>query len=156
MVNNLETSYPWESWNVQERNFIYYDRNFSQSSHFHHLGYALYSSNTDFIPAMNAPIKKRHNQSENWITVVVSRRTSKSCLFSLHMQHLVLHSLMRTSNTILEVMLVVFFGVMLWKNDITDRKMFTKLSTYTLPWYTQTWLRTQKLQSFVVFPLFQS
>ena len=64
--------------NVTEGKFLFFDKNFSNSSEFYYLEPVLYPSITDIVEAMNIQvIQERHNHSENCITVKVSRRTQK-------------------------------------------------------------------------------
>ena len=72
-----EISYPSMYQNVTEGKFMFLDEKLQQSSEFYHLEPGLYPSTTDIVEAMNTLIRKRHNHSENCITVKVSRRTQK-------------------------------------------------------------------------------
>ena len=56
---------------------MYFDKKFSKSTDFYYLELDFYCSITDIVEAMNTLIQERHNQSENCITVKVSRRTQK-------------------------------------------------------------------------------
>ena len=61
---------------------------------------------TDIGEAMNTLIQEGHNHSKYCITVKVTRRT-QTVEISLQRKDLVLHSLVRIWETILEVMLVL-------------------------------------------------
>ena len=72
-----EISYPSMYQNVTVGKFMFFDKNFSKMSEFYYLEPGLYPSITDIVEAMNTLIRERHNHSENFITVKVSRRTQK-------------------------------------------------------------------------------
>ena len=63
--------------NVTEAKFMFFDNKLSKWSEFYYLKPGLYPSITDIVEAMITLIQKRHNHSENCITVEVSRRTRK-------------------------------------------------------------------------------
>ena len=70
-----EISYPSMYQNLREGNFMFFDKKRSKSSEFLYLEPGLYPSITDIVEAMNILIQERHNHSENFIKVKVSRRT---------------------------------------------------------------------------------
>ena len=70
-------SYSSRHQNVTKRKFMFSDKTLSKSSEFYYLEPGLYLSITEIVDAMNTLIQERHNQSENCITVKVSRRTQK-------------------------------------------------------------------------------
>ena len=72
-----ETSYLSVYQNVTEEKFMSLNIKLSKSSDFYYLEPGLYPSVTDIVEATNTLIQERHNQSENGITVEVSRRTQK-------------------------------------------------------------------------------
>ena len=72
-----ETSYRSMYQDVTEENLCFFDKKLSKSSEFYYLEPGLYPSNTDILEAMNTLIQEKHNNSENCITVKVSRRTQK-------------------------------------------------------------------------------
>ena len=63
--------------NVTESKFIFFDKKLSRSSEFYYLEPRLYPSVTHIVEAMNILIQKRHNHSENFVKIEVSRRTQK-------------------------------------------------------------------------------
>ena len=63
--------------NVREGKIMFIDKQLSKSSEFYYLQPGLFPSITDNFEAMNALIHKRHNHSENCITVEVSRSKQK-------------------------------------------------------------------------------
>ena len=63
--------------NVTEGKFMFSDKKLSKSSEFYYLEPGLYPSITNIAEAVNTVILERHNQSENCITVQVSRRTQE-------------------------------------------------------------------------------
>ena len=63
--------------NVMEGKFMFFDRKVSKSSKFYYLEPGFYPSITHIVEAMNTLLQKRHNHSENCITVEVSRRTQR-------------------------------------------------------------------------------
>ena len=73
-----EISYPPKYQNVRDGKLMFFDKKLSRSSEFYCLEPGLHPSVTDIVEAMNTLIQKRHNHSENCITVKVSRRTQKS------------------------------------------------------------------------------
>ena len=72
-----EISYPSKCQNVTEGKFYVFDKKLSNSSEFYYLETCLYPSFTVIVEAMNILIQERHNHSENYIKVKVSRRTQK-------------------------------------------------------------------------------
>ena len=56
---------------------MFFDTKLSNSSDFYYLQPGLHPSVTDTVEAMNTLIQERHNHSENYITVKVTRRTQK-------------------------------------------------------------------------------
>ena len=72
-----EISYPSMYQNVTEEKFMLFDQKRSKSSEFCYLEPGLYPSITDIVEAMSILIQERHNHSENFIKVKVSRRTQK-------------------------------------------------------------------------------
>ena len=102
-----EISYPSKYQNVTEGKFMFFDMNVSKSTEFCYLEPGLHRSIKDIVEAMNTLIQERHNHSENCITVKVSRRTQKRERFTLQMNNLVLHFLVKTWDTSLEVVLVM-------------------------------------------------
>ena len=56
---------------------MFFEKKFSKSSEFYYLEPGLYPSITDIVEAMNTLIQERHNHSENFVRVKVSRRTQK-------------------------------------------------------------------------------
>ena len=63
--------------NVTEGKFMFFDKKLSKLSEFYYREPGLYPSITDIVEAMNTLIQERHNHSENYITVKVSRSTEK-------------------------------------------------------------------------------
>ena len=61
---------------VREENFMLFGKKLSKSSEFDFLEPCLYPSITDIV-AMNTFTQEKHNHSENWITVKVSRRAEE-------------------------------------------------------------------------------
>ena len=57
---------------------MFLDKKHSKSSEFYYLEPGLHLSITDIVEAMNTLIQERHNHSENYITVKLSRRTHKN------------------------------------------------------------------------------
>ena len=99
---------------------------------------------TKIVEAMNSLNQKRHNHSESCFTFIVSRRTqeveiyltnqgSGLAFFSTDIGHFC------QSNVDNEI--VVMLGV----KDLTNRKLFAIPSSYTISWYTRTWLSTKSL-----------
>ena len=72
-----EISCPSMYQNVTEGKFMFFYKKLSKSSEFYYLEPGLYPSITDIVEAMNILIQERHNHSENYIKVKVSRRTQK-------------------------------------------------------------------------------
>ena len=72
-----EISYPSMYQNFTEAKFMIFAKKLSKSSEFYYMQPGLYPSITDIVEAMNTLIQDKHNQSENCITVKVSRRTQK-------------------------------------------------------------------------------
>ena len=62
--------------------------------------------------------------------------------YNLQMKDLDFHSLVRTWETFPEALVAKNWERCWEEKDLTKRKMFTTLSSYTLSWYTQTWLST--------------
>ena len=60
---------------------MFFDERLSKSSEFYYLEPGLYPSIRDIVEAMNTLIQERHNNSENCITVKVSRRTQKNEIY---------------------------------------------------------------------------
>ena len=56
---------------------MFFDKKLPKSSEFYYLEPNIYPSITDIVEAMSTLIQERHNHSENYITVKVSRRTQK-------------------------------------------------------------------------------
>ena len=56
---------------------MFFDRKLSKSSEFYYLEPGFYPSITDIVEAMNTLIQERHNDSEKWVRVTMSRRTQK-------------------------------------------------------------------------------
>ena len=83
---------------------MFFDKKTSKSSEIYYLELGLYPSITDIVEIMDIPIQERHNHSENWVTVKVSRRT-QNLRFTLQMKDLVLHFSVRIWDTFSEVML---------------------------------------------------
>ena len=77
MVSISELTYPSMYQIVTEGNVMFFGKNFSNWSDFYCLELGFYHCITDIVEAMNTLIQERHNQSENCITVKVSRRTQK-------------------------------------------------------------------------------
>ena len=102
-----EISYPSMYQNVTEGEFLFFDKKLSESSEFYYLEPGLYPSITDFVEAMNILIQERHNHSENCIKVKVSRKTQKVESRTLQIKDLLLHVLVRISDTFSEVMLLM-------------------------------------------------
>ena len=73
----LEISYPSIYQYVTEVIFMFFDKKFPKTSDFYYLEPGLYPSFTDIAETMNTVVQERHNQSEDCITVKVSRRTQK-------------------------------------------------------------------------------
>ena len=76
-VATSEKSYPSRYQNITEGKFMFFDKKLSKSSKFYYLEPGLYLSITDIVEAMNTLFQERHNHTENFITVKVSRRTQK-------------------------------------------------------------------------------
>ena len=76
-----EKSYPSMYQNATEGKFIFFDNEPSDSSEFQKLEPGLNPSITDIVEAMDAPIQKRHNNSESCIKVKVSRRYQKTEIY---------------------------------------------------------------------------
>ena len=72
-----EISYPSKYQYVTEGKFAFFDKKLSKSSEFYHLEPGLFPSIRDIVEATNTLIQETYNQSENCITVKVSRRTQK-------------------------------------------------------------------------------
>ena len=58
--------------NVEEEQFIFFDEKLSKSTKFHYMEPCFYTFFEHIVHAMNTFIQKRHNHSENCITVKVS------------------------------------------------------------------------------------
>ena len=110
---------------------MFFDKKRSKSSELYYLEPGLYNFIAVIVEAMNTLIQERHNQSENCITVKVSRRTqtfeihlanekSGIAFFSTDLGHIF------GSNVDNE------FGVILSGKDLTKQKLFTTLNAYTL------------------------
>ena len=56
---------------------MFFDNKLSKSSEFYYLEPGVYRSITDIVEAMNTLVQERQTQSENCITVEVSRGTQK-------------------------------------------------------------------------------
>ena len=54
---------------------MFFDKKLSKSSEFSYLEPGIYPSITDIFEAMNILIQERHNHSENYTKIKVSRRT---------------------------------------------------------------------------------
>ena len=102
-----ETSYPSMYQSVTEGKFMFFNKNISKSSDFYYLEPGLYPSIRNIVEAMNTLIQKRHNHSEICITVKVSRKTQKNLRFTLQVEDLVLHFLVRIWDTFLELISVM-------------------------------------------------
>ena len=85
---------------------MFLDKKLSILSELYYLKPGPYPSITDIIEAMITPIQERHNHSENCITVKVPRRTQRM-RFTMQMQNLDSHSLVRTWDTFSEVRLAM-------------------------------------------------
>ena len=72
-----EKSYPSIYQNVTDGKFMSFDPKLSKSSDFYYLEPCVHPSTTDIVEAMNTLIHERRKQSENCITVKLSRRTQK-------------------------------------------------------------------------------
>ena len=64
--------------NVTKVKIMFFDEKLSKPSEFYYLETGLYPSITDIVEAINTLLQERHNHSENFITIKVSRRTQKS------------------------------------------------------------------------------
>ena len=108
---------------------------------------------------MNTLIQERHNYSESCIIVEVSRRTQKVEVYLANDgSWLVFFS---TDHNIFGSNVGIEFGVILRGKDLTNQKLLTALSAYTLSRYTRTLLNTISLATrrphcCVVFRLIQS
>ena len=101
-----EISYPSMYQNVTEGKFMFFDKKFPKTSEFYYPEPGFYPSITDIVEAMNILIQERHNHSQNYIKVKVSRRKQKVEIY-LETRNLVLHSLVRIWDTFSEAMLVM-------------------------------------------------
>ena len=108
-----------------------FERKLSQSSEFYYLELGVYPSITDIVGAINTLMHERHNHSESCIIVKVFRRTQKKkiylanegsgvAFFSTALGHIF------GSNVGIE------FGKILRRKDLTNQKLHTTLSAYTL------------------------
>ena len=69
----------------------------------------------------------------------------KKLRFTVEMKDLVLHCLVRTSDTFLEVRLAKSLEWCGEKKDLKNQSLLNTLSAYTISWYTRTWLSTMSL-----------
>ena len=76
-VGISEISYQSMYQIVTEGKFMFFNKQFSESSEFYYLKPGLYSCITDIVEAMIILIQERHNHSGNCIKVKVSRITQK-------------------------------------------------------------------------------
>ena len=105
---------------------------------------SFYPSLTDVVEAMKTLIQKKNNDCENCITAKMSRKR-KNWRFTLQMENMVLHSLLRTWDILPKTMLVSILDWCLEEKDIINPNLQMTLSAYTLSWYTRTRLSTDSL-----------
>ena len=125
--------------NVTEGKFMFFDKKFSKSLEFYYLESGLYPSITDNVEAMNTLIHERHNHSEIFITVKLSRRTQKTEIYlSIERSGLALFSAdlgpVFGSNVGNEL------GVMLRAKDLTNQNLHTLFyDLHRLVWVQYRW-----------------
>ena len=82
-----------------------FDKKLSKSSELYYLELGLYPSITNIVEAPNILIQERYNHSKSCILKCLEER--KKLRFTLKMKDPVLHSLVRTWDTISEVILLM-------------------------------------------------
>ena len=66
---------------VTDEKLMCFDKKLPKASEFYYLKLGLYTSVTEIVEGMNTVIQDRHNHSENYITVKVSRKTQKNAIY---------------------------------------------------------------------------
>ena len=85
---------------------MFFHKILSKSSDFYYVEPVLYPSITHIVETMNTLVQEKHNHSENFITVEVSRRTQQM-RFTLQIRDLVLLFLVQIWDTFSEVLLAM-------------------------------------------------
>ena len=139
---------------------MFFDKKFWKSSEFYYSEPGFYPSKTNNVESVNTLTEERSTTAEA-VSHLEDLEELKKLTSTLQMKNLVLDSLKRNWDTVLELMLAMNLMWCLEGKGVTKQNLDNTLSTYTLSWYTRTWLITKLLvprnfQCCVVFFLTRS
>ena len=119
--------------------YLLWIKKLSKLSEFYYLEPGLYLPIMDFVEIINTLIQERHNR-RSCITVKVSRRTQKVEITLANEGSGPAFFLVQTWDAFSAAMLAMTLEWCWEKKDLTNQRLHTTLSTYTVSWFTRTWL----------------